>query len=168
MKLRAEIGEAKHSIELNEVDGKTAAVIDGEHFEIEVSYPEPNVLLIKKDGRIYEAFVSPTSDVNASTLVSVNGEDVEVRLVDPKKLRGAGKQGASEEGRVEIKTAMPGKVVRILLAAGSVVEKGDGVLVVEAMKMQNELKSPKSGVVKEIRVAESDTVATGDVLAMIE
>jgi len=166
MKLQAVIGDANHEVEINNLDGKTVAVIDGEHFEIEVSNPEPNVLLIKKDGRIYEAFVSPAE--SASTLVSINGEDIEVRLFDPKKLRGAGKQGVASEGTAEIKTAMPGKVVRILVEVGATVEKGDGVIVVEAMKMQNELKTTKSGVVKEIRVSEGDTVAASDVLATIE
>ena len=63
---------------------------------------------------------------------------------------------------------MPGKVVRILKAVGDEVAKGDGVIVVEAMKMQNEMKSPKDGVIKEIRVAESDTVGAGDILVVIE
>ncbi len=63
---------------------------------------------------------------------------------------------------------MPGKVVRVLVEAGAEVSKGDGILVVEAMKMQNELKSPKDGTVREIRAADGQTVATGEVLATIE
>jgi len=63
---------------------------------------------------------------------------------------------------------MPGKVVRILLEAGSEVKKGDGVLVVEAMKMQNEMKSPKDGIVRELRSTEGSTVNAGDVLVVIE
>jgi biotin carboxyl carrier protein len=63
---------------------------------------------------------------------------------------------------------MPGKVVRLILSEGAAVEKGDAVMVVEAMKMQNDLKAPKAGVIKEIRVAEGQTVASGDVLAVIE
>jgi len=63
---------------------------------------------------------------------------------------------------------MPGKVVRILAAAGQQVEKGDGVVVVEAMKMQNEIKSPKSGAVKSVNVEEGVTVNAGEVLMVIE
>ena len=63
---------------------------------------------------------------------------------------------------------MPGKVVRIMVEKGASIERGEGVLVVEAMKMQNELKSPKNGIVKNIRVEEGSTVAAGDVLAVIE
>jgi biotin carboxyl carrier protein len=63
---------------------------------------------------------------------------------------------------------MPGKVVRVILAAGSEVEAGQGVLVVEAMKMQNELKSPKKGTVTQVMVAEGASVTAGEVLAIVE
>ena len=63
---------------------------------------------------------------------------------------------------------MPGKVVRVLVERGAEVEAGDGVIVVEAMKMQNELKAPKSGIVKEIRVTEGAAVSSGDILMTIE
>lgn len=168
MKLQAQIAEAKHIVEINELDGKTVAVIDGERHEVEVSNPEPNVFLIKKNGKVFEAFAAPTSDPNTPKLVTVNGREIEVRLIEPKRLRGAAKDQANADGMAEIRTAMPGKVVRILLAVGATVEKGDGVLVVEAMKMQNELKAPKDGTVKDIRVAEGDTVSAGDVLAIVE
>jgi biotin carboxyl carrier protein len=63
---------------------------------------------------------------------------------------------------------MPGKVVRIMVPQGEMVEAGKGVLVVEAMKMQNELKSPKAGKVQKLLVAEGATVNAGDTLAIIE
>ena len=63
---------------------------------------------------------------------------------------------------------MPGKVVRILVEQGAEVKQGEGVIVVEAMKMQNEMKAPKDGIIKEIRVAEGATVNAGDILVVIE
>ena len=63
---------------------------------------------------------------------------------------------------------MPGKVVRVHAVAGESVEKGAGVIVVEAMKMQNEMKSPREGIVVSINVKAGDTVNAGDVLAVIE
>jgi biotin carboxyl carrier protein len=63
---------------------------------------------------------------------------------------------------------MPGRIVRLLVEKGEVVAAHQGVIVVEAMKMQNELKSPKNGRVAEIRVSPGDTVAAGDILAIIE
>jgi biotin carboxyl carrier protein len=63
---------------------------------------------------------------------------------------------------------MPGKVVRVLLAENTAVEAGQGILVVEAMKMQNEIKSPKKGVVQKIVATQGTTVNAGDVLAVVE
>jgi biotin carboxyl carrier protein len=63
---------------------------------------------------------------------------------------------------------MPGKVVRVQVEAGARVEKGVGVVVVEAMKMQNEMKAPRAGVVVSLKVKPGDTVNAGDVLAVLE
>ncbi len=100
--------------------------------------------------------------------MQIGRHSLDIKLFDPKRLRGSGIDAEHGDGAAEIRTAMPGKVVRILVEKGASIEKGDGVLVVEAMKMQNELKSPKSGIVKDIRVEEGSTVAAGDVLAVIE
>ena len=168
MKLQAEIGEDKHEVELHRDGNIVTATIDGESIEAEVSQPELNVYLIKRHGRIFEAFVVPGDVPGSAKTVTVNGRDVEVKLYDPKRLRTKGSDAEHGDGLAEIRTAMPGKVVRLLFEIGASVEKGDGVLVVEAMKMQNELKSPKAGIVKTIKVSEGDTVAAGDVLATIE
>ncbi|MBK8305210.1 MAG: biotin/lipoyl-binding protein [Chloracidobacterium sp.] len=110
-----------------------------------------------------EAFVSPDGKQ-----VVVGGNEFEVEIADPKRLRSVGSESEYVDGVAEIKTAMPGKVVRILVKVGAAVEKGDGVIVVEAMKMQNEMKSPKTGTVTKINATEGDTVNAGDVLAVIE
>ena len=168
MKYQAEIGNKKHEIEIHRDGDQVHAQIDGEQFDVEVSEPEPNVFLIKRDGKIFETFVVPSDRPDQQKTVSVNGQDVAVRLIDPKRLRGSRSESDHGDGLAEIRTAMPGKVVRVLLETGSEVEKGDGILIVEAMKMQNELKAPKAGVVKEIRFSEGDTVSAGDILAIIE
>ena len=168
MKLIGETDSLKHEIEIKRVDEKVFASIDGRQYELEASEPEPNVYLFKHDGKIYQIFVSPRQ--NASDLLSVNikNHTFEVKIVDPKRLRGTGGTGENTDGTAEIKTAMPGKLVRILVEKGAEIKQGDGVLVVEAMKMQNEMKSPKDGIVKEIRFAEGATVNAGDILAIIE
>jgi biotin carboxyl carrier protein len=168
MKLEAEIGEDRHQVELKRSGDNISAVIDGRSYDVEVSEPEPGVYLIKKDGKIFEAYVAPADRPDVRKKVTIRGREIEVRLIDPKRLRSTGGGGEHADGLAEIKTAMPGKVVRILIAAGSEVKKGDGVLVVEAMKMQNELKSPKDGTVTNILVTEGATVVAGQSLAMIE
>ena len=161
MKLQAELGDQKHELEIKRDGGKLFASVDGRQYELDVSEPEPGVYMFKHEGKVFEASVS-------NGHVRIGGSDFDVRLIDPKRLRGGGAGHDHDDGVAEIKTAMPGKVVRVLVEVGAGVEKGDGIVVVEAMKMQNELKSPKAGIVKSIRAAEGSTVGAGDVLATIE
>ena len=88
--------------------------------------------------------------------------------MDPRSWRGR-RQGALEvEGRQEIVAPMPGKVIRLLVAAGDAVEAGQGLLVVDAMKMLNEIRSPKSGKVERLLAKEGQAVNAGEVLAWDE
>ncbi|MDI1240409.1 MAG: biotin/lipoyl-binding protein [bacterium] len=168
MKIQAQAGESLHDVEINREGGKVFARVDGREYELEASEPEPNVFLLKHAGKIHEFYVASAAQPGSPQIVSSRDNDFEVTLIDPKRLRGSAGSGGSADGLAEIKTMMPGKVVRLIASVGDSVEKGDAVLVVEAMKMQNDLKAPKAGVVKEIRVSEGSTVAAGDVLAVIE
>ncbi len=167
MKLQAEINDQKHEVEIKREDRRVFAEVDGRQYELEASEPEPGIFLFKHEGRVYEASVTQAKK-GAPTHVRVGADEFEIRIIDPKRLRGSGKDTEHADGLAEITTAMPGKVVRLLVAAGDEVEKGAGIMVVEAMKMQNELKAPKAGTVKDVRVAEGDTVAASDILATIE
>lgn len=161
MKLVVEVnGEAK-DVELTRDGRSVTATVDGREYMIDASEPEPGGFLLKHEGRVFEAHADGKS-------VTLGGRTYETKVADPKRLRGSALGAAAEHGHAEIRTAMPGKVVRILKAAGDPVAKGDGVIVVEAMKMQNELKSPKDGVVGEFKVAEDTTVGAGDVLVVID
>jgi len=168
MKLIAELNDEKHEIALKQTGEKVFADIDGRTYELEVSEPEPNVYLLKHDSKIFEVFVSPNEKPNEPFKVNLSNQYFEIKISDPKRLRGTSAGNEDVEGIAEIKTAMPGKVVRVLVEQGAEVKTGDGIIVVEAMKMQNEMKSPKDGVIKEIRFAEGATVNSGDVLAVIE
>lgn len=168
MKLIAEISDKTHGVEIERDGDRVIANIDGREYELEASEPEPGVFLFKNNGRISEASVSANGSSGDSSLVRVKSGVHEIRIIDPKKLRSASGGSSDASGKAEIKTAMPGKVVRILVGEGDTVQKGDGVIVVEAMKMQNEMKSPKDGVIAEIKAAEGDTVSAGDVLVVIE
>lgn len=161
MKLQVEINGESRQVDLNRDGRSVTATVDGREYVLEASEPEPGVFLLKHDGKVYEAYV------NAGT-VSLSGRTFETKVIDPKRLRGSSSAAGSEAGHAEIRTAMPGKVVRILKAAGDAVAKGEGVIVVEAMKMQNELKSPKDGTVGEFKVGEGATVGAGDVLVIVD
>ena len=168
MKLLAEFNHENYQITLEQKGENLTADIDGRRYELEASQPEPNVYLLKHNGKIYEFFVSPNEKSNEPLKVSTGNHNFEIKIFDPKRLRGKSAAAGDADGVAEIKTAMPGKLVRVLVEQGAEVQKGDGILVVEAMKMQNEMKAPKDGIVKEICFAEGATVNAGDVLAVIE
>jgi len=111
-------------------------------------------------GRSYEAIVSGGE-------VRVNGKAFPVEVFDPRGMRGQKRVGAGA-GPLNIAAMMPGKVVRLLVAEGDAVEEGQGLVVVEAMKMQNEMKSPKAGRVVQVKTQPDATVVAGDVLLVIE
>lgn len=167
MRLDAQIGDETFQLDIR-VDGdRVYARIEDREYDLESSEVEPGMYLLKNNGRVYQVSVSgPTP--NGAYGVSVKNRDFEVGITDPKRLRGSGSDHSHSGGHAEIRTAMPGKVVRIIADVGQAVEKGSGVIVVEAMKMQNEMKSPIDGVIKEIRVSEGSTVNAGEVLVVIE
>lgn len=168
MKLLAETRETSYEIDIKREGGKVFADVGGRKYVLDTSEPEPNVFLLKNEGQVFEATVLTPANPNDAISVRVRNQEFEFHIVDPKRLRGTSAIEDQSSGRAEIKTAMPGKVVRILVSEGAAVQKGDGIVVVEAMKMQNEMKSPKDGIVVEIRVAENDTVGAGDTLIIID
>lgn len=167
MKLQAEIADEKHEVEIVRDGRSVRARVGGREYDLDVSEPEKGVFLIKNGASVFEVSVDPAA-ADGTNRVSLKDHSFDVKILDPKRLRGSGGGSADASGKAEIKTAMPGKVVRILKETGDTVEKGEGVIVVEAMKMQNEMRSPKDGSLTEIKFAEGDTVAAGDVLVTIE
>ena len=138
--------------------------LDGDEREADVEAPEPGVYSVVMNGRAYDARI----EENARGLVVViDGFRFEIDVRDPRRLaRRSGRQG--REGGETITAPMPGKVVRVLVAPGDAVEAGQGLVVVEAMKMQNEMKASLAGRVATVPAREGATVAAGEVLATIE
>ena len=164
MKLLANIDGESVDVEIHRDGDAVTARVGDRSYDVEVTDLEKGVFAIRDGASLRQAVVTPGSP----TRVTIQNDEFEVEITDPKRLRGTGLDSEHGVGTAEIKTMMPGKVVRILVDVGSEVKKGDGVIVVEAMKMQNEMKSPKDGVVKELRSAEGSTVNAGDVLVVIE
>lgn len=166
MKFQAKVGDDEHQVEIRREGERVFARVDDREYELEASQPEPNVYLMKNNGKITEVYVEKGE--GSMRRAYAKGASFEINIADPKKLPMAGAGDVSASGLAEIKTAMPGKVVKVLVTVGDQVAKGDGVVIVEAMKMQNELRSPTDGEVIEIRVEDGATVAAGDILAVIE
>jgi len=169
MKLKAEISGHEHELALDLSSGSFA--IDDRHYAIDVRELSGGEYLLQHGDNVYKCRVEAKHGAGAGTgsfAVSVRGRDFEVTLIDPKRLRSGQTSASHHAGAAEIVSPMPGKIVRVLVEAGANVAAGAGVIVVEAMKMQNEMKSPKAGVVVSINAREGGTVNAGDVLAVIE
>jgi biotin carboxyl carrier protein len=121
---------------------------------------EPGVYSILVDGTSHEVRVETGQ-------VSVGNRCFDFEIDDPRQWKRSG-GAAGAQSRAAMVAPMPGKVVRILVAVGDDVEAGQGILVVEAMKMQNEMKAPRAGRVASISVAGNDSVVAGAVLAVID
>jgi biotin carboxyl carrier protein len=125
---------------------------------------EPGVYSILLEGRSYEARVETGA---RGLVVTIDGHRFEIDVRDPRAWTGAA-AGRDASGVETIAAPMPGKVVRVLVAPGDAVAPGQGIAVVEAMKMQNEMKASRAGRVASVPAREGATVAAGEVLATIE
>jgi biotin carboxyl carrier protein len=152
--------------EFTTVNGVVQLRFNGQLHEAWVSEPEPGVFLVIINGRVYRCALERLS--TGETKVVVNSRRISVAVSDKKHLRHHSGTSAGGVGPAALSSPMPGKVVRILLKPGDQVAAYQGVLVVEAMKMQNEIQSPRAGKVLEIIVSEGQTVNAGQILARVE
>lgn len=159
------IGEKTYRVELLRAGSSWICKLDGREFPVDVVSPQPGLLSLLINGRSYEIKQEPGA---TESNVVVGQERFTTVVRDPRSLRGRRGADSGGQGARKITAPMPGKVVRILAPAGTDVETGQAVLVIEAMKMQNELKSPKQGKVSKLTVKEGDAVETGQALAEVE
>ncbi|PYS50365.1 MAG: hypothetical protein DMF68_07590 [Acidobacteria bacterium] len=169
MKLIAEIDGEKRELEIKRDAYSVVAQLNGRHYEIEARDIRQGIFLLIVNGHAYECRLNQADTKRKSLEVSVGTHAYNVALTDPKRLRTAQQPGAHSDGTTaQIVAPMPGKVVRVLVEQGAQVEAGANLVVVEAMKMQNEMKSPKAGIVTSINVKAGATVNGGDVLVVVE
>ena len=146
--------------------GAMKCVVDGRAMSVDVRMLEPGVmslLVISPDGQGQQYRCVLDGDG-----VVIGGRRYGFEVEDPRSLTGRRGAGAGTEGPRPVKAPMPGRVVRLLVGVGDEVVEGQGVVVIEAMKMQNELKSPKAGRVVRVGAGVGDTVGSGDVLVVVE
>lgn len=163
MKLEIEIAEKIYAVDWK--PGASAATVNGTPVPIDAHLLRPGVLSIIIEGRACRIVLDDAADESA---LHIGGERIAYAINDPRSLKARRAHSAGADGPRSIRASMPGRVVRVLAKKGDAVEAHQGVVVIEAMKMQNELKSPKAGKVADLRVAPGDTVSAGDVLAVIE
>jgi biotin carboxyl carrier protein len=168
MKLLAGIEGAQHELRLRREGGRVIAEIDGRSVEADVRETEGGGYLLTIGGRVYDCRVHQSAAQPSHAEVRVRNHVYTISLSDPKRLRAGGSAGAHDDGTAQLVAQMPGKIVRVHVEAGAQVEVGDPLLVVEAMKMQNEMKAPKAGTVTVLNAVAGQTVNAGEVLAVIE
>ena len=159
-----EIGGRQRRVELPagaNGDGALECLVDGTVFNVDARRLQDGVMSLMIAGRQYRCVLDGGG-------VVIGGRRFDFQVQDPRSLQGRRGAGAGVEGARPVKAPMPGRVVRVLVAVGDEVAEGHAVVVIEAMKMQNELKSPKSGRVVRMAAVPGSTVGSGDVLVVVE
>ena len=153
-----------YRLDLGQAEGRWSCRVDGREVEVDAVLARPNVLSLRLGNKAYEV---KCERVGGDVHLWVGSQRFAAEVRDPRSLRS---RASADDGKGPRKLVapMPGKVVRVLVKENEEVGAGQGVVVVEAMKMQNEIKSPKKGVVRKVVAAEGAAVNAGDVLAVVE
>ena len=166
MKYEVIINGARRGVEFTPIEGKSSLVtfsIDGRDISADAVRTSQSTYSILIAGRSLEVSVEEQS---GKLVVRTAGREFRLETFDPRSWRRGKGAGIELEGRQQLVAPMPGKIVHVLAAPGEQVTAGQGLLVIEAMKMQNEVRSPKSGTVEKL-AAEGQTVNAGEVLAIV-
>ena len=156
----------KRVVELSRADDGWIISLDGQKLAASVAEVAPNIFSVLLNGESHQIRIAPRAD--GTLTLHTDLAEYHAEVIDPRVWRGRRHGALEAEGRQQITAPMPGKVIRLLVAEGDAVEAGQGLLVVEAMKMQNEIRSPKSGRLEKLLAKEGLAVNAGDVLAWVE
>jgi biotin carboxyl carrier protein len=159
-----------HRVELErtEASGGWRCRLDGRGVDVDVVQTTPDALSLLIEGRSIEVRRErASSDAPEGMRLAIRGRRFNAEVRDPRALRSR-RAAAPGEGAKKVTAPMPGKIVRRLVEEGQQVEAGAALFVIEAMKMQNEIKAPKPGTVRQLSAVEGAPVNAGDVLAIIE
>ena len=168
MTYSADLQGSIHRLAVKGTGSPVPVQINGKTYEVDFSPVDGSLLSLLVMGRSYEADV--VEEAEGILAVWVEGElhRIEYQEEGRRPRRSAGVAGRGMRGRQMIVAPMPGKVVAVLVSPGQEVSAGQGVIVIEAMKMENELKASGPGVIKEMKVQEGAGVSGGEVLVVIE
>jgi biotin carboxyl carrier protein len=157
------LAEKEFKLKLRElVKNAIQVTLDGRIYDVGVDFFGADEFLLFVDGRVYDVIVTPNSNAFS---VCINGKNIHISKKSALQLIGA---GGTPAARREIKTSMPGRVIKRLVGENEPVQQGEAVLILEAMKMQNEIKAPQSGTVTHIGPKEGQSVEAGTLLFVIE
>jgi biotin carboxyl carrier protein len=159
-------GRISRIVKLERNGGGWRVYLDGQSIDTDAVEIAPYTFSILLNGQSYEIRVTPAPD--GKLKLQTGTHEFTAEVIDPRSWSGHRHGHVEAEGRQQIVAPIPGKVVRLLVKAGDRVEARQGLFVVEAMKMQNEIRSPKSGTVERVLAKEGQAVNAGEVLAWVE
>jgi biotin carboxyl carrier protein len=163
LRFHAAAGDAVHELVVARQDGAYIVTLDGVEHVVDARKLEADFYSILYEGKSYEVSIE---SAGAKYIVRHGAHEQVVELVDTAD---TGRQELRKQGGLEtIDSVMPGKVVRVLVAPGDEVHGGQGLVVVEAMKMENEIGAPRAGRVKSVDVQPGQNVETGARLIVLE
>ena len=164
MKINVTIQDRERTAELTYAGDRPQWKVDGREVDADAIKVAPGIFSIIVDGESFEVQV----EGNSSQLrVLIGGKEYLASLENPRELKKNRASAAQIEGRQNVVAPMAGKIIRSLVKAGDEVQSGQGLLIVEAMKMQNEIRSPKAGKIERVTVVEGQTVNPGEIVAVI-
>jgi biotin carboxyl carrier protein len=163
--LESPAGKKKHVVELEKEGSSYKVSLDGQPVNADVILTAPHTVSVILNGTVFEVCVAPAP--GGRYKLQTGAEEFLADVRDPRAWRGRHAGALEAEGRQQIVAPMPGKVVRLLVKLGEEVEAGQSLFVVEAMKMQNEIRSPKKGKVERLQTQEGQAVNAGDVLCVV-
>jgi len=164
----ATLGDKTHKLEVQELemDHLYRIIIDGNEITVDGRKLTAHMYSLLVGDQSFTVDVTTKDDVYT---VACEGKSFQLRVLDERRASRPGEGAAAgRDGGKEIRSIMPGKVVDVLVAVGDEVAKDQGVLIVEAMKMENEIRAAAAGKVKEIRVSSGQAVESGELLVVLE
>jgi biotin carboxyl carrier protein len=163
----ARLGERMYTIDIEAIEKSYYKVaVDNNEFFIDGKKTGRTNYSLIVDNRSFEIEVDHAGD---EYRVLVDGRSYHINLVDERRVRsGSTDAGAQLYGTQRVTVPMPGQVIALLVSEGDAVERGQGLVIIEAMKMENEVRSPVTGTVKEIRVKSGESVEGGTLVAIVE
>lgn len=153
------LDEKTYRLELKRIDERWECRLDGRELAIDCVQINRSQLSLLLNGRSFDVRRGAEGTIVVGTSV------FSPQVKDARSWRRRGQ--LRQSGPLQLRASMPGKVVRVLAREGDAIAEGQGIIVVEAMKMQNEIKSPKAGTLQKVLVREGVNVNTGEGLAVV-
>jgi biotin carboxyl carrier protein len=166
LKIVIKIRGSERTVEISSPNGHAGFSIDGRAIDADVVQIAPTLYSILMGTRSFEVHIKEVPGAKPSAVIA--GHEYPFTIRDDRQWRRRRGAALEVEGKQQVIASMPGKIVRLLVSRGESVKLGQGLMVIEAMKMQNEVRSPKSGTVERLVVKEGQAVNVGETLAVVD